>query len=539
MKKVTRRRLVRLAFVLLIFGGHLRAAQLLPDLTINPAESHPHVVYRTFAANDCTVNEGCAQAGTRRLLMFATVTRNIGTADLIMGDPSTNSLFYFDPCHGHYHYTDFAEYRLRRSDGSLVVEGHKIGFCLEDIEQWDPAASASRRYDCTYQGIQKGWADVYTEDTPCQWIDITGLPGGDYILEMETNPARHLPELNYDNNVAQIAVSFGDDCGTIPANDSFSDAQAITRLPMSFRAYNACASKQPGEPNHAGDAGGHSLWYHMVAPSNGLVRVTTEGSDFDTLLAVYRGTSFGTLMLVTNNDDVDPNTHWSRLSFTAVGGADYKIAVDGYGGGVGLVVLSINPPTNDRCTNCVNLIGNSGNATGWNVGATKEPGEPDHSANIGGHSVWWCWTAGSSGEASFDTIGSDYDTTLGVYTGNAVNALTLVGGDNDSAGNFKSRVTLNAVAGTVYRIGVDGVSGATGNITLNWFRPTRLSIARLSATAMQITLGAAQGTYQLQASANLTNWTILTTMTLTGSAQQYTDNNAGLAGQRFYRAIGN
>ena len=506
---------------------------------INSAQANPHVVYRTFAAGDCTVNEGCTEAGTRRLLVFTTVTRNIGTADLIMGDPSTNSLFYFDPCHGHYHYTDFAEYRLRRLDGSLAVVGHKIGFCLEDIEQWDPTAGTTRRYDCTYQGIQKGWADVYSEDTPCQWIDITGLPGGDYILEMETNPARKLPELDYSNNLASVPVSFWDECGAAPPNDPFTSAQAITRMPMSFRTYNACASKQRGEPNHAGNVGGHSLWYHLTASSNGLVQVTTEGSDFDTLLAVYTGTVLNGLTLIANNDDVDANTRFSRLSFNAVAGTDYKIAVDGFNGAFGLVVLSINPPTNDKFTNCVKLIGNTGHVTGYNIGATKEPGEPDHSGNIGGHSVWYCWTAGSSGDAAFDTIGSDYDTTLGVYTGNSVNGLTLVRGDNDSAGNFKSRVTFNAIAGTVYRIAVDGVSGATGNITLNWFRPTRLSIARLSATSMQLTLSAAQGTYQLQASTNLTNWITLTTVTLTGTAQQYTDNNAGLSKQRFYRAIVN
>jgi hypothetical protein len=447
-------------------------------------------------------------------------------------------LFYFDPCHGHYHYTDFAEYRLRRLDGSLAVLGRKIGFCLEDIEQWDSTASPNRRYDCTYQGIQKGWADVYSEDTPCQWIDITGLPGGDYILEMESNPARNLPELNYSNNLARILVSFWDECGAAPTNDTFSSATTISRNPMSFRTYNACASKQSGEPNHAGDIGGHSLWFHLLAPSNGLVRVTTEGSDFDTLLAVYKGTAVNGLTLVTNNDDVDANTRFSRLSFNAVAGTDYKIAVDGYNGAVGLVVLSINAPLNDKFANCTLLTGNSGHATGWTTGATKELDEPDHAANIGGHSVWYCWTAPSSGDAVFDTIGSDYDTTMGVYTGSAVNALQLVRADNDSAGSFKSRVAFTAVAGTVYRIGIDGVSGASGNIALNWFHPSRLSIRKVSTTSMQLTLSAGQGTCQIQASPNLSSWTTLTNITLTGAAQQYTDTSA-TPKQRFYRAVMN
>src|SRR3954466_9095312 len=160
------------------------SAALLPDLTPDASLANAHVVFRSYASDDCTVREGCAIAGTRRLLVFTTVTRNIGTADLVLGDPATNSAFYFDACHGHYHYNGFAEYRLRHSDGTLAVLGRKIGFCMEDIEQWDPNAGG-RRYDCTYQGIQMGWADVYSEDTPCNWIDITGLAGGDYFLELE------------------------------------------------------------------------------------------------------------------------------------------------------------------------------------------------------------------------------------------------------------------------------------------------------------------------------------------------------------------
>src|SRR3954468_6197301 len=247
------------------------SAALLPDLTPDASLANAHVVFRSYASDDCTVREGCAIAGTRRLLVFTTVTRNIGTADLVVGDPATNSLFYYDPCHNHYHYTGFAEYRLRRSDGSLAVVGRKIGFCLEDIMRWDDNAPDSRRYDCNYQGIQMGWADVYSEDTPCNWIDITGLPGGNYFLEPEINPLHNLAELDYSNNTATIPVSFGDDCGAVPANDLFANAEVIQRSHSSSRTYNACASREAGEPQHAGNAGGHSLWWRGTALANGII----------------------------------------------------------------------------------------------------------------------------------------------------------------------------------------------------------------------------------------------------------------------------
>jgi hypothetical protein len=526
------------ALLLLSSSTHLALAQNLPDLMPVAERVNAHVVYRTFAADDCTVREGCIVSGTRRLLVFTTVTRNIGTADLVLGDPATNSAFYFDACHGHYHYNGFAEYRLRHSDGTLAVLGRKIGFCMEDIEQWDPNAGG-RRYDCTYQGIQMGWADVYSEDTPCNWIDITGLAGGDYFLELEMNPAHTLPESDFGNNMVSLPVSFSDDCGAAPVNDNFSAAQQITRSPISYRTYNACASKEPGEPNHAGNAGGHSLWYRGTAVANGIIHVTTDGSDFDTLLAVYTGNSVNALSLVASNDDANAsaNIRTSRLSFNAVAGTEYRIVVDGYDGTAGMVVLTIDPPVNDYFTNCTVLNGSSGHTTGYNIGATKEQDEPDHSGNIGGHSVWYCWTAPVTQPATFDTIGSDFDTTLGVYTGNAVNDLTLVASDNDNGGNYTSRLGFEAVAGTTYHIAVDGVSGISGHLALNWGVLPRLTIQKISATSVRLTLSASQGTYDLQASSDLTQWSRLATYTMTGTSQQYIDGNAGSAPHRFYQVV--
>ncbi len=45
------------------------------------------------------------------------------------------------------------------------------------------------------QGIQVGWADLYPPERDCQWVDITGVSEGDYILEVSVNPERLIPEL--------------------------------------------------------------------------------------------------------------------------------------------------------------------------------------------------------------------------------------------------------------------------------------------------------------------------------------------------------
>src|SRR5204862_376863 len=100
-------------------------------------------------------------------------------------------------------------------------------------------------------------------------------------------------------------------------------------------------------------------------------------------------------------------------------------------------------PANDNFANATVIIGSSATLTGTNVGATKESGEPNHANNTGGHSVWWSWTASASGQTTIDTIGSNFDTTLGVYTGSVVSSLTTIAGDDDSGGNQTSRVVFN------------------------------------------------------------------------------------------------
>ena len=79
------------------------------------------------------------------------------------------------------------------------------------------------------------------------------------------------------------------------------------------------------------------------ATTNRPVTFDTVGSSFDTLLAVYTGNGVGTLTLVTNNDDIaGANNRQSSVTFTPVTGTTYRIAVDGYGGAAGNVVLNWN-----------------------------------------------------------------------------------------------------------------------------------------------------------------------------------------------------
>jgi hypothetical protein len=126
-------------------------------------------------------------------------------------------------------------------------------------------------------------------------------------------------------------------------------------------------------------------------------------------------------------------------------------------------------PANDNFANATVLTGTSISVTGTNIGATKQPGEPNLAGNRGGASVWYSWTAPGSGTVSLNTHGSNFDTLLGVYTGTSVSSLTLVAGNDDDRANrtLTSAVTFTAAAGTTYHFAIDGYNGATGSIVLN------------------------------------------------------------------------
>ena len=176
------------------------------DLIVWPDALTPYESTETFAPEDCEVQEGMITTGTHRLLRFTTESRNIGGGHVVMGDPVGNPNFEFQECHGHYHFKGFAAYTLRDQNGAIVAAGKKVGFCLEDVSRWDPTSPAAARFDCEEQGIQAGWSDIYDGGLPGQWVDITGLPAGDYQLEITINPDGRIDEADYTNNTTSVPV---------------------------------------------------------------------------------------------------------------------------------------------------------------------------------------------------------------------------------------------------------------------------------------------------------------------------------------------
>ncbi|HEU5239528.1 MAG TPA: NF038122 family metalloprotease, partial [Pyrinomonadaceae bacterium] len=133
-----------------------------------------------------------------------------------------------------------------------------------------------------------------------------------------------------------------------PTNDNFANAQTISGCTGSVTGTNFSATSESGEPSHdppdpTSLSPSHTVWYQWQAPSSGSVTLTTAGSDFDTIIAIYTGGSINSLTRLAFNDDVDPGVVvTSTVTFSATASTIYRIAIDGWGGDQGTIKLNWN-----------------------------------------------------------------------------------------------------------------------------------------------------------------------------------------------------
>jgi hypothetical protein len=126
---------------------------------------------------------------------------------------------------------------------------------------------------------------------------------------------------------------------------------AIQGGALRFGAWKTCLElgawdlklREPGEPpshNPDGASAGHSVWWQWTAPSDGDVVISTEGSSFDTVAAIYTGNTVDNLRLLGWNNDGN-NSQAAILRFFALAGTTYHIAIDGVPGATGGIQLNV------------------------------------------------------------------------------------------------------------------------------------------------------------------------------------------------------
>ena len=260
---------------------------------------------------------------------------------------------------------------------------------------------------------------------------------------------------------------------TGPANNCFSTATAMAAGGQTITQSTTGATLETGEPRPCASIGG-TVWFTWTPSASGTATFETAGSNFDTALAVYTGSTLTGLTNLNCNDDISGSDLDSRIVRTVTAGTTYRIQAGGYNGATGstLVMRVIAPaactgPTGNCFSTAVAITAVPYTNSKSTTGATLETGEPRPCGSIGG-TVWYTYTPSTSGTKITDTVGSAYDTVLAVYTGSTLTGLTLVGCNDDISGaDLDSRVTWTATAGVTYRIQAGGYNGATGSLVFH------------------------------------------------------------------------
>ena len=368
---------------------------------------------------------------------------------------------------------NFAD-RRDLGDGTIVSDtGSNFGYTSESGE---PSQSGE---------IHSAWWSWTPAETGWVLIDTGGSDFYTYLSVFTGNAVDSLTLVNQDDDLIgfwaeagteyQIAVDgISDERGNIQLNleqdlsfipnDNFADRRDLGSSTMANDSSSSMGfTSEEGEPSQWGKI--NSAWWSWTPTETGLAIIDTHGSDFYTYLSVFTGDAVNSLTLITKN--------FSPVGFWAEAGTEYQIAVNGSYGNTGKFQLNLEQDLsfipNDNFADRIDLgSGTIASAIGSNFGFTSESGEPSQSIWGEINSAWWSWTPAETGWVVIDTESSDFDTYLSVFTGNAVDSLTLVAQIGDStSGSQISRVGFWAETGTEYQIAVDGSSSQTGNIQLN------------------------------------------------------------------------
>jgi Lysyl oxidase len=124
--------------------------------------------------------------------------------------------FDTEPTHAHWHLRPFEVYELRRlTQGGLLATVRKAGFCLTDSHGAPAAGKPRYRSFCgfkqpqrlrIYEGISPGWSDVYPPEREGQFVDVTNVAAGRYLIVNRVNTSRKILEARYDDNIAATAI---------------------------------------------------------------------------------------------------------------------------------------------------------------------------------------------------------------------------------------------------------------------------------------------------------------------------------------------
>ena len=220
------------------------------------------------------------------------------------------------------------------------------------------------------------------------------------------------------------------------------------------------------DPSCESRDGFEDIWFVYTAAQTGIATVNTCGSDFDTVLRVLEGPDCATLTCLAGNDDAcqtsTGSNFASEVQVPVVVGQQYFIHVEGWGSGQqGVGILDISQSLGEDCSDAIAV---ADGITPFDTTGYTDSGFYDGScaSQDGDGDIWFVYTAAATGNTTFETCGSDFDTVLRLFEGPDCASLTCLEGNDDACelsfgtNNYASRISPFLTAGTSYLIQVEG-----------------------------------------------------------------------------------
>ncbi|HEY3061932.1 MAG TPA: CARDB domain-containing protein, partial [Chloroflexota bacterium] len=188
-----------------------------------------------------------------------------------------------------------------------------------------------------------------------------------------------------------------------PTNDAFSGATDLS-IPAHIIGSTLSATVEPGEPGPICARswntfpGPRSVWYHVSPSTAGLLTLSTAGSSYDTVLALYTGSSLSNLTVVDCNDEQSSSVHTSQLQVYLTPGTTYYLQVTGSAAQRGAFVLdatldtTVVPPENDAFDAAQAITADPARVAsiaGTTFAATRQAAEPNGCTFGLNNTVWY------------------------------------------------------------------------------------------------------------------------------------------------------
>jgi len=358
--------------------------------------------------------------------------------------------------------TNWIEYRADRS-GTLHLTADGDTFdAFVAVYTWDTSGD----FLPSPPGAKLQPVVCAAEGTPNAGLSFAITRGTQYLIQIGSR----------DSGSGNVSVTGY--CFCAPPNDHFDDRGYLyldAYQPEATRGTStALATLQPGEPQPCGNIG-RTVWYSFYLSTLTPVVIDTSGSDFDTVIAVYRvpddysyndpPAASDLELLACEDDGASP----ASLTFPVEQQyGEYYIQVGGASGASGRMQLTARceptcPPYNDSMATADYAEPPTEFCCVLTAGATIENGEPRPCGNIGA-TVWYQVTARGDTTLVVDSADSDFDTVLAVYESKGISppgSLDLISCRQSSA-DGRARLEFAAEANTTYFLQAGGRGGATG-----------------------------------------------------------------------------